>query len=170
MILGSLLCICTAYPARLSTGFSSTHPAFLPLCLPAWQPGSLAHRETYFTVYLVETGSCRWPGGLARSGGYCLLAFEIRSFLACPGCLGGSKTDPARGFLKPTISWSLASSPTHNTIPGTHVLVRSDTAGPGQGPRSTEAQWVVSAAQRREPLPSSSFSLRGLQVSVTTQV
>lgn len=90
-----------------------------------------------------------WLGQIGEC--HCLLALEICSFHVCPGCLGGSKTDPAQDFL---FSWSL------NNITNTQIKCQahmcSHAAGPGQGPRSTEAQWVVSAAQRREPLPSSS--------------
>ena len=102
-----------------------------------------------------ETGSCSWHGGLARSASPCLWAFKILSFRACPGCLGGSKTDLARGF---PISWQLVLKKHHHqhTIQyQAHICLHA--AGPGQGPRSTHAQWVVSAAQTREPLPSSCY-------------
>lgn len=71
---------------------ASCLPACVPSCLAAWRPAE--------TLTDREDGSCRLPGGLAGSGSvtHCLLAFEIRSFHVCPGCSGGSKTDPARGF------------------------------------------------------------------------
>lgn len=160
MILGSLLC---TPPARLSTGFCSTHPACVPACLCAFLPGSLASTEyrqrEVGKERLAPAGDAlvAWPDLVVTA---CWLP-GLRSFLACPGCLGWSKTDAARGFPYQLAIWC-TSSPTANTIPGTQSVlvccgtrtrpaVHASLVGGQRGPETGAVAVFV-------------LSLRGLQV------